>query len=180
MEQEQQAPQIRSTPYTAPMHQYGASIIMLTNPESELYKLELTLRGMRLDKEGNPIGEGDYLLNEKGISSILGLVQSVVCQNTVFSNVKDTEVQAVRDFLADTLARDLMVNRVSYGIKDASARSKIFFSALAYSVFTMSRGREGDEKRFLSKSVQEITSTVRSGEKSKGIFSSLNPWSKGG
>jgi len=172
--------------FYSPLNQHGPSIISLTNPEQEIYKLELTLRGATLDENGQPKRGADGkiitspLLNEKGINSVLGIVQSIVNQVTVFGNLTKEECFGLRDFLADTLARDLMINRINYDIRDISARNKIFFSALSYAVVTMSRGREGDEKRFLSKTTQEIRSSVDTGgaPQKRGLLPTILGWGK--
>ena len=173
----QEAPQIRSTPYASPMHQYGSSILLLTNPENELYKMELTFRSMKVDANGNPSQSGEPLMNDHGISSILGLVQSVVNQVTVMSNLSKGEVPILMDFLGDTLAKDLMVNRKEYGIESAAVRDRVFFIVLASSFITLKRAYEEGDKRFWKGSVQEISTRVEQGQK-KGLMSSLNPWRK--
>lgn len=174
-------------PFQTPLAQYGTSIVSLTNPENELYKLELTLRGSRLDDTGNPVKDAagkeiqEPLLNEKGINSVMGTVQSIVNQVTVFGNLREREVNALRDFLADTLARDLMRNRVYYNIKSESARDKIFFSAISYAMATLSRGRDGDEKKFLSRAVHEMRTSVDSQSNSRGggnLLSNILGWGK--
>jgi len=176
---QQQAPQIRSSPYMAPMHQYGSSIILLTNPENEIYKMELTFRNVKVDKEGNETPAGEPLMNDIGITSVVGSVQSIVNQVTVMSNLSKPNILMLIEFLGDTLAKDLMINRTVYDIKSVSSRDKIFFTALSTAFITMQRAYEEGDKRFWKGSVQEIHSRVEaSNAKNKGILSSLNPWSK--
>lgn len=165
--------QIRTSPYMSPMQQYGSSIILMTNPESELQKMELTLRSMRLDSEGNPVAAGEPLMNDKGVSSILGTVQSIVNQVTIMSNLDNDEIESLMMFLADTLVRDLMVNRVTYKIKSFAAREKIFFTCMSSAFITMKRAFEEGDKRFWKGSVQEIRSTTESEPRKGGIFSNI-------
>jgi len=176
-EYDQQVPQVRTSPYASPMHQYGSSIILLTNPENELYKMELTFRSMKLDKSGNPLPSGEPLMNDYGIASVLGLVQSVVSQVTIMSNLSKSEVPVLMDFLGDTLAKDLMMNRIVYEINSATVRDKIYFVALTTAFVTLKRAFEEGEKRFWRNSIQEITTRVEGQAKGKGFFSALNPWS---
>lgn len=175
-EQYQEPPQVRSTPYMSPMHQYGSAIIMMTNPESELYKMELTFRAMTLDKDGNPISTGEPLMNEYGISSVIGIVQSLVSQITVMSNLTKQEVPMLIDFMGDTLARDLMIKRKDYGIAGSAERDKIYFSALATTFVTLKRGYEEGDKRFWKGSVQEIHSKVEATKQKNSLMSALNPF----
>ena len=57
-------PQIRSSPYANPLNNYGSSIVMMTNPDDELYKMELTFRSQVVDGKGNVTSVGDPLMNE--------------------------------------------------------------------------------------------------------------------
>lgn len=177
-QQEEQGPVIQTSPLLSPIHQYGSSILLLTNPENELNKMELMFRSMRLDKDGNPVSAGDPLMNDFGVHSVLGTIQSVVNQVTVMSNLNKMEIPMLMDFLGDTLAKDLMMNKTEYGIKSVASRDKIFFTALTTSFITMKRAFEEGDKRFWKGSVQEITSRVEQTGRKSGILSALNPWNK--
>jgi len=174
--EEQQPPQVRSTPYASPMHNYGSSIIVMTNPDDELYKMELTFRSMTLDGKGNPITLGQPLLNDLGINSVIGVVQSIVNRCTVMSNLNKHEIPMVMDFLGDTLAKDLMMNRIKYEIETTTARDKIFFTALSTGFMTMKRAYEEGEKRFWKGSQQEITTRIENQTQKKGMLTSALGW----
>ena len=177
--QEQGGGQIRPSPYMSPMHMYGSSIVLLTNPESELAKMELTFRNVRLDKEGRIIFKGEPLMNDSGITSVIGTIQSIVSQVTILSNLSKNDINVLIDFLGDTLARDLMINRKEYGIKSFSSRDKIYFTALSTGYITMKRAFEGDDKKFWKGSVQEILTKSEIGGGGKpSILSRLNPYKK--
>jgi len=177
MVDETQQPQIRSSPYQSPMHNFGSSIILLTNPENELYKMELTLRSMVVDGEGNPNAVGTPLMNELGISSVIGIVQSIVNQVTIMSNLSKHEVPMLIDFLGDTLAKDLMMNRVSYEIGTASARDKIYFTSLSSAFICMKRAFEEGDRRFWKGSQQEITTRIE-GQQKRNAFTNMLGWKK--
>ena len=130
-EAEQQ--QIRSSPYMSPMHNYGSSIITMTNPDDELFKMELTFRSQVVDAKGNVQDIGDPLMNELGINSVIGIVQSIVNRVTVMSNLNKYDIPMLIDFWGDTLAKDLMMNRIMYEIKTSTARDKIYFTSLSSS-----------------------------------------------
>lgn len=166
--------------FSAPMNNYAGTIITMTNPEDELYKLELTLRNNILDRDGNPKKAGEPLMNEEGISAVIGLVQSVVNRVTIMSNLKDQEIRVLMDFLADALAKDLMMNRVTYGIKSGVSRERIFSSALMTAFITMKRAFEEGDRRFWKGSQQEITTRVESNQRQKGLFSKIGAglWGK--
>ena len=174
---EEQVPQIRSTPYQSPMHNFGSSIILLTNPESELYKMELVWRSMYADKNGEVKKIGEPLMNDLGINSVLGQIQSIISQVTVMSNLNKNEIPMLIDFLGDTLAKDLMMNRCNYEIHTPAARDKIFFTSLTGAFICMKRAFEEGDKRFWKGSQQEITTRVEGSTQKKG-FARLLGWGK--
>lgn len=152
-EQEQQ--QIKTSPYASPMYNHGSSIILLTNPDNELRELELDFRGLNIDDQGNIKQVTDPLMNEKGIKEVLKCARSIISQVTVFSNLTNTQIMALQDYLGDTLARSLIYSK-KYGIKNKEARDTIYFSVLAKSFICMNRATEEGERRFWKGSTQEI------------------------
>ena len=175
---EQQVPQVRSSPYQSPMHNFGSSIILLTNPESELYKMELVWRSMYADKDGNVKSVGEPLMNDLGINSVLGQIQTIVSQVTVMSNLNKAEIPMLIDFLGDTLAKDLMMNRKSYDIKTPAARDKIYFTGLTGAFICMKRAFEEGDKRFWKGSQQEITTRVESSNPQRKGFAKILGWGR--
>lgn len=176
-EEQQIPPQVRSSPYQSPMHQYGSAIVLLTNPENELYKMELTFRSMKLDEEGNAKSMGEPLMNDLGINSVIGTIQALVNQISIMSNLDKKNIANLIDYIGDTLAKDLMINKINYGIKSSTARDKIYFTALSTSFITLKRAFEEGDKRFWKGSVQEIR-TSNDSQKQGGFLSSMNPWSR--
>ena len=171
--------EIRPSPYMSPMHLYGSSIVLLTNPESEIGRMELTFRNVRVNKDGKIVYVGASLMNDDGIASVIGTIQTIVNQVTILSNLSKTDIPILMDFLGDTLARDLMINRVKYDIKSFAARDKIYFTALTSSYITMKRAFEEGDKRFWKGSVQEIHTKSEVGNQGGGsMLSKLNPWKK--
>ena len=173
-EDQEEIEEQRPRPWVAPQNQLSSAITTLTNPQDDLYKIELSLRNCMLDKDGNPKPVGEPLLNELGISSVIGQLQGVLNQITSMSNlVKKDEVIMMVDFLADTLAKDLMMNKIAYDIKNITARDKIYFMCLAPAYMHLNRAFEEGEKRFWKGTVQEIKQTLNSNNQSPGFFSKL-------
>jgi len=81
------------------------------------------------------------------------------------------------DFLGDTLAKDLMMNRKRYDIKTPAARDKIYFTALAESFICMKRAYEEGEKRFWKGSQQEITTRIE-GQQQRSPLKKLMGWGR--
>lgn len=175
-DQEYEVQAVRPQPFGNPQQQYGSSITVLTNPENELYKMELALRNMMLDREGNPKPVGEPLMNELGISSVMGQVQAIVNQTTVMSNFdRRDEVILLTDYLADTLAKDLMVNRHTYNISnDGASRSKIYFIATSSAYICLKRAFSEGERRFWKGTEQNIRQTIESAGSTKpGFFQKM-------
>jgi hypothetical protein len=179
MEEEQVLQQPQLNAYANPMQHYGTAITTLTDPRRDLDKLELFLKGKKEGRNGETIFVSDPLMNDQGINSILGTVQSIASQTTVMGNMDKHEIPTMMDFLADTLAKDLMMNRVKYGITNATARDSIYFAALSTAFSVMKRAFEEGDRRFWKGSQQDIrTTVVTDGNKKGGLFSRLNPWNK--
>ena len=179
MEAQQQSPApIKTSPYLSPMHQYAGSITTLTNPDNELYKMELTLRNLRLDKEKNLVAAGEPLVNDVGVTNILGIAQGLLNRVTILSNLSKKDVEVLMMFLVDTLTRDLMVSRISYGIKTFDARDKIIFTVVSMCYVTLKRGFEEGDKRFWKGSLQEIYAHSDTGKEKRSSLSALNPFKR--
>ena len=154
-----QQTETQHVPFEAPMYQYGNTMIQLTNPESILEKMDLTFRSMMMDHKGKPYSVGPPLMNELGISAVRGQVQSIVNQTTVMSNFNKNDIPMLMDFLGDTLAKDLMMNRETYGMT-FTTRDKVYFVSLTSAFICMKRALDEGEKRFWKNSQHEVRSTV--------------------
>ena len=176
--QQQQDNQQRPIMYQSPMQSYAGSIIMLTNPENALYRMELSLRGMVVDSEGNPNKLGEALMNDIGINSVISQTQAIVSQVTIMGNLNKQEIPMLIDFLGDTLIKDLMVNKLKYQIVSIEARDKIHYIALTSAFVTMKRAFEEGDRRFWKGSTQEITTRVEGQGQNKGVFSKILGWAK--
>lgn len=161
-------------PFTSPANM-SSSIVTLTNPNSELNKMELTLRGQKFNLDGTISETEDPLMNEKGINSVMSQVQNIVNQVTIMSNLEEKEIPMILDFLADTLAKDLMINKEAYGITSLTTRDRIYFTVLSRAFICMKRAYMGDDKRFWKGTVQEIHTTVDSRQK-QGMLGKLTGW----
>lgn len=153
----------------------GSSIIVLTNPEDELYQMELTLRSMILDDNGNPLQKGEPLLNDKGIIAVIGLCRSIVNKNSIFSNFEDTEVKSLMLNLIDTLSRDLMLNRIVYEIWPGS-RDMIINIVINNVYPCLKRGYKEGDKRFWKGTVQEQLIKTEQGQQKGGLASKFFGW----
>lgn len=158
------------------INQLGSSVLTLTDPSDNLFRLECTLRGIILDENDQPKYEGQALMNDEGIGNVMGTAQSIVNRVTHMSNLESKEISALMELLADTIIRDLMINRVRYSIKNGYDRSKIVQIVITESFMCLKRGWHGGERHFLKGSVQEYHTRVDAPSQRRGLFSHLNPF----
>lgn len=166
MEETREVPMPQQAEYMSYNNQLSNSIVTLTNPDSSIYKLELSLRGQILDIDGNPKIIGKPLMNEDGINNVLCLTQSVVSQVTILSNLQK-EIPQLMLFLNDTLTQDLMMNRVKYDIRGVTDRTRIHSIVMNISYMTMRRAFEEGDKRFWKGSQQNIRTEIVNTEGNK-------------
>ena len=165
-------------PYTNPLSAFGNSIILLTNPEEETHKAELRFRNIKVLENEKIVKLGDPLMNEYGISQVIGLMESVINRNTVMGWLEDAdEVAGIRNFFADTLAKDLMMNREVYGINDPTARDRIFFEAVSGVHLCLKRSFKQGERKFWKGSQTDVHHRVTNDGGQGGIKNWLG-WKK--
>jgi len=177
-EESEQEQLMKAGPYLSPMNTYGGSIITLTNPQDELHKMELTLRSMSVDKNGNQTQVGDPLMNELGINSVIGMAQTILSRVTIMSDLNKNEIPMLIDFLGDTLAKDLMMGRIKYEIETATARDKIYFTVLTSTFICMKRAFESGDRRFWKGSQQDITHRIENNQQRPSMMSRMFGWGK--
>lgn len=163
-------------PINSPMSSYGGSILQLTNPENEIQKIELMLKGKRLDFNGNEVANGEPLCNEKGVRAIVGLLESTMNQDAIMSDLEEKKIDAIIDFLGDTLIKVLLRNSKDYGIKSDSTRDKIHYMVVVAALVTLHRANMGGERRFWKGSQQEITTRIEGSPKGKSFAQRLFGW----
>jgi len=171
--------QYSSAPYQSPARDLGNNIRFLTNPNEVIKKLENTYRSEIELSDGKRKAVGPPLMNELGINSVIGLMQSLVNQVNIMGNLDKDQVQGLTMYFADTLAKDLMMSRVKYEIEDMTARDKIFVTSVNLAFITCQRAFEQGDRKFWGKTTQEVYSNVTTNQKKRGILSAINPWSQG-
>jgi len=163
--------------YQSPMFTYGSSIIHLTNPEQELFKMELALRNQVLDKNGEVKQLGEQLLNDRGIGVILGATQGLVNQITIMSSL-DTkkEIFPLINHVGDMLIKVLMTRANEFQL-DKRMRDYVLSLFYSFAFICMKRAvSDGlSDKRFWRGSVQEIHQQ-NTQDKKPGLLGKL--WNK--
>lgn len=154
---------LQVTPYQAPMHNFGSSIILMTNPEDVLQDMELYLRGMTLDKNDNPVKVDTPKMNERGITDVLGSMRGIVNKITIMGNLDNQEVQAWTEYSAEILTKVLMLNRINYAMS-YNNRRLIFFKAMSTIYMVLKRPYMEGDRRFWGKAHQEIKQVLDTGD----------------
>jgi len=163
--------QAYASPYQVPQNMKDSTMIFMTNPEEELKKIELTLRGLYENDEGEIKRYGKELVNEHGIQAILGLIRSVVSQINIMGQEEGRDVNLIMLDYVDTLIKFLMTQRKEIGLSRAN-RDLVFILAKYPAYFSLRRSLNGGERQFWGKIQQEVKHVVeQSGNNGGGIFS---------
>jgi hypothetical protein len=134
--------------YSNPMYNYAGSIIEITDTEALFLRLESSLRGVVINGRGEKVTQGEPLLNDDGVKDIVMIMRSIGDRASVMSHFDTNEIKALMEYLNDTLAKVLMMNKVNYDITNPSARDLIVFMCNGTAFAIIKRGFEGGERRF--------------------------------
>jgi len=167
--------------YMSPLQALGSSIITLTNPDDELYHLELAFRNVTIDNRGNQIPLGPALMNDDGIGRMIGLTRSFVNKIHIMGSIDKIEKSGLLLNQASTIQGELMINWKGYGIDKRnrnSTRTTISTSAMNICIVTANRALNEGDRRFWKGSTHEITTRMDQGSQKKGLMSRVMGWGK--
>ena len=159
--------------FTQPINTFQGAIITLTNPEDDLYNVELKLRCMVIGEDNKPRSVGKPLLNEVGLNNVLTQLQAAVSRNTFLTNLDEKNVFKITKLVARTLAIDLMINKKTYDI-DSDTTCYIIHEICCIAAFTaLNRPKGEGERKFWKGTQQEITTRMenKTGGSGKGLGS---------
>ena len=161
--------------YQSPMTKYSGSIETLTNPEDDLFKLELALRSIKVSKNNAYIQLDKPLLNESGIMRMMGIAQSLINQITILSNYEDKEVTNLMRAHNRIIVRTLGKNRRHFEIRKPfdNTRSIIHNMILNMGMATLKRAYKQGEKNFWKGTQHDVKQTIVSNNENKGFFGRL-------
>ena len=165
----------KSIPSSAPMDRFGGGILNLTNPDPEIYKLELTLRNQRMDNQGNVIQIGPPLMNDEGVNRVVGFVQSIVNTNTIMSNYDRDLIFKMIKFASFSLIEDLGIAHHKYGVTGDvdSVRNHCITAAICLCMASSMRAMDQGEKKWLGTSMHEVRNTLVGDKKSAGLSGTI-------
>lgn len=156
--------------YQHPLSQYGSSIVHLTNPEKQLFNVELQLRGQSIDENGERQQTLIPLLNDRGVSAMMTYLKALVNQVTILGNIDPKEIPQTMEYFYTALIEDLMINRYNYDIKSLSDSTRIHTVCCLFAKVTLDRARSEGDRRFWKGTQQEIRHHLEQEEKKRGIL----------
>lgn len=163
--------------FSNPSNSHVSSIVNLTNPEDELEKLELRLRCIRIDSDGNKVQYAEPLLNEEGINRVMAQISDIVNPNTYLSEFNSREIERFLEMKTDVLTCSLLRNKHIWGVKDSTVMNEINTTLLSLSLIVLKRAQDGSDKRFWKGSVQEFHNRIEQPNMpKKGFLSKMNPF----
>ena len=169
----------QQVPYmSSPRDSLGSAMILMTDTESEIRKLELYLRGLQEKEDKEIIIVGDPLCNDDGVSQIVGMAQTIANKIFQFGHHEREEINNVIEIANNTSVKLLMVRKREFEIFDDAGRSCIHFAFMMAIYGCLMRGKEGGERSFwkgttLELRQQSVNSTGKPNEGGGGIFSKL-------
>ena len=164
----------RVSSFGTPIDQLGNGIIMLTDPSEEVNNIALMLNGFTKASDGSWVKTDEAWLNNDGVSKIMANIRPNVSQNINLSNYEDRQVSNVMDVISDCCIKTLLMGRKKFGLKEASNRDIIYNMVVLPSFGCYRRGYKEGDKKFLSKTSQDIKHTIDDGRKGGGLLDRFN------
>lgn len=129
----------------------------LTNPEQDIYEVELSLKGVEIDNKGNRIPINTPLLNDKGVANMIRLMRSMVSRVMYMSNLQEEDVRILTVSLGEQIVCDLVRHKKEYEIKDFEDMTTIRV-IVTYKAFESGMAAlENGFRRFLKSGIIETT-----------------------
>lgn len=135
--------------------QIQAALVEQTNPAHVLEEIELKLKGIRQDWNGEYVRVSEPLMNNKGISRMLFILSSVVNQNTILSHLEASEIGNFVTRVSDDIIDDLVLNWKEYGVTDKILLDAIVDVILFPTFMSLKRAWKQNEKNWLNRAVVE-------------------------
>lgn len=161
----------------SPRGAYGSSIIVLTDPSEDLFQIECVLRGIDYDKDGNIRKTGDPLMNDFGISRIIGLIKSRAHKIQVMGTAKEDDINKTLKYIGDTIVIQLMINRKKFEINEAD-RTFVTTLILNYLDSLMKSAQDNGNRIFWKGSTHETTIRSENNRENSGFFGKVLGWGK--
>ena len=167
----------RSSYANANNNEINTLLSELTDPEKDIYEVELSLKGIEIGSKGEKIKVNEPLLNDLGVANMIRLLRSMTSRIMYMSNLEDDQIRIMTISLGDAIVKDLVFHKVEYEIKSDTAMSTII-NIILYKAFESGMAAlENGFRRFLKSGIVETTINTQGnqikGGKGGGISSIL-------
>jgi len=155
------------------------NIVSQISPDSQLYEIEMRIRGYRKDINNNKwvkingAVEPDNML----VGRYISYLSSLMNQNTSLSNLSSLQINKIMKMAIEWIADDLDANGVGYGLgSDYTERTRIANQILNPLFLVLSRALNGMESRRIWNSVN-LSESMAGGQlpqQKKSFWSNFN------
>jgi hypothetical protein len=156
------------TAYMTDQSEINSLLAELTNPEQDIYEVELSLKGVEVNSKGEKIQVTEPLMNDKGVANMLRLMRAMVSRVMFMSNFDDEQVRVLTRELGEEIVKDLVFHKVDYGIKDftqmTTIRTIVTYKAFESGMAALDNGF----RRFLKSGIIETTINTQGNQLKSG------------
>lgn len=133
------------------IQQGQAILVEQTNPSRVVEDILLRLKGKTKDSNGNLIKFSEPKMNDKGISDIWFILESIVNDNARLTNLEPQNISKMMEQISDDLVDMLTLNWKIYGIKRKTDLDFINNCVLMNVFFILNRAKGQNEKNWLGR-----------------------------
>jgi hypothetical protein len=150
----------------------------LTNYDNNILEVEMALKGMQMDKDGEWKQVTKPLLNDEGVFRMIELIKTMVSKCMIMSNLTEEQISKLSKELGRNICRELTTNKKKYDVQD-NDRSTIVSIILYPSYESANSALENGLRRFLKSGIIETTintqgnQQMKSGKGGGGFLSAL-------
>ena len=164
-------------------------IIREMSPKKVLETLRMNLKGFFWDykeKEYVKVPGFEPLMNDKGIAKYLSFMSSVVTDLVTFSKYDSEEINGLVLYICDKAIPTIHINYREYGIKEKSDLEIIDVQIFNLTLAAFKKAVGGGDRNLVRGTLSEQIMNRQSNmpqnmpQQKQGIFSRMNPFSKGG
>jgi len=140
----------------------------LTDPEKEIYEVELSLKGLEINEDGKKERVTQPLLNDKGVANMIRLMRAMLNRVTYVSNLQEEDIRALVVQLAYAVQDDLIMHKKDYDIKDTTDMTTIR-TIITYKAFEAGMSAlDNGFRRFLKTGIVETTINTQGNQMKTG------------
>jgi hypothetical protein len=158
----------RSAYQNSSSNEINSLLSELTDPEKEIYEVEMSLKGLKINAEGKEERTTDALLNDKGVANMIRLMRAMLNRVTYVSNLDEEDIRALVIQLSYQIQDDLIMHKKEYNVKDTTDMTTIR-TIISYKAFEAGMtAMENGFRRFLKQGIVETTINTQGNQMKTG------------